>query len=72
MIFNVIVTQKVIKNVDAAGNEKVNVERVVLNKTGIAAPDSHTAALIAGREIPTGYDSELLSSAVVKVTQITS
>ena len=67
-VFSATVIQRVTKTIDGAGNEKVVVDRVIVEKTGIVALDISGAAFTAGTYLK-DYDKELLSTVMVKVVQ---
>lgn len=69
-IFNVQIVQRVTKNTDAAGNERVIVDRIIASTNNVIALDNLGAAVIAGGMVPTDYDVELLGVAMVRVQEV--
>lgn len=67
-VFSATVIQRVMKNIDGAGNERVTVDRVIVEKTGIVALDNAGAAFAAGTYLK-DYDKELLTQVMVKIVQ---
>lgn len=66
-VFNAQIVQRVTKVIDAGGNERVIVDRIIAEVSNVVALDNNGAAAIVGRKIPTDYDHELLSQAMVRV-----
>lgn len=69
MVFNVLVTRKVMK-FNTERTESTQVERVLVASNNVVAPNSSVAALIVGRQLPTTVSDEDLSTADIKVTQV--
>lgn len=68
-LFKVVITKKVWTGDPALPAERTQVEKLLLNKNDVLAPDSNTALVIAGRTLDAAVTDEELTGAVVKVVK---